>query len=228
MPVDVALMRKFNRPTGNWFCVFDERRSVVRKLIVGFLLIFTSAMAGDLKVSWQANSEPDLAGYFVYYGARTGFYRYRLSVGRQTEYTIRGVAPGETYFIAVTAADNAGNESAFSEPIRVRTASAQDQNNNLPQRHQLLPSYPNPFDAKKHNKATFTFELYEPARVKLQIYDVLGHVVATLINAERPAGVHKISWDGYDRHGLPARTGIYFYRLQTPGQTISRKLIIYR
>lgn len=200
----------------------------MRKLIAGFLMFFTSALAGDVKVTWQANREPDLAGYFVYYGTHNGFYQYRLAVGRQTEYTIRDLTPGETYWIAVTAVDTAGNESAFSEQVRVRISSAQEKNNAPPQRHQLLPSHPNPFDTKKFNKTTLAFELYEPTHVKLQIFDVLGHFVVTLINAERQAGVHKISWGGKDRNGLPVRTGIYFYRLQTAAQTMNRKLIIYR
>jgi hypothetical protein len=198
-------------------------------MVLGWLLLaLTPVTAQDLKIVWQPNSEPDLAGYFVYYGMQTGFYRYRLAVGRQTEYTIRDLTPGETYFIAVTAVDTAGNESAFSEQVSVRLSPAQDKNSTLPKRPQLLPSHPNPFDTKKHQKTTFTFELYEPTHVQLQIFDVLGNLVVTLVNAEHQAGTQKVSWNGYDREGLPVRSGIYFYRLQTAGQTINRKLVVYR
>ncbi len=199
------------------------------RIVLGWLLlVVTPVFAADLKISWQPNNEPDLAGYFVYYGVQTGFYNYRLAVGPQPEYTIRDLKPGATYFIAVTAVDTAGNESTFSEQIRVRLPEAVGENNTVPERPQLLPSFPNPFDTKKYDKTTFNFELHEPTRVKLQIFDVLGNLVVTLINGERQAGTQKISWNGYDRQGLPVRTGIYFYRLQTASETINRKLIVYR
>lgn len=199
------------------------------RMVLGWLLLaVTPVIAADLKITWQPNSEPDLAGYFVYYGEQTGFYNYRLAVGAQPEYTIRDLKPGATYFIAVTAVDTAGNESAFSDQIRVRLPEASGEDNTVPERPQLLPSFPNPFDTKKYDKTTFSFELHEPTRVKLQIFDVLGNLVVTLVNAERQAGTQKISWNGYDRRGVPVRTGIYFYRLQTASQTINRKLIVYR
>lgn len=199
------------------------------RLVLGWLLLaVTPVIAADLKISWQPNSEPDLAGYFVYYGVQTGFYNYRLAVGRQTEYTIHDLKPGATYFIAVTAIDTAGNESAFSEQIRVRVPAAAGEGSTAPERPQLLPSFPNPFDTQKYDKTIFSFELHEPMRVKLQIFDVLGNLVVTLINGERQAGTQKVSWNGHDRQGLPVRTGIYFYRLQTASQTINRKLVVYR
>lgn len=199
------------------------------RIVLGWLwLAAIPVVAADLKISWQPNQEPDLAGYFVYYGAQNGFYQHRVAVGRQTAYTIRGAKPGETYFIAVTAVDTAGNESVFSEQIRLRVPSTQGENNSLPQQHRLLPSYPNPFHVQSFDKTTIAFELFEPARVKLQIFDVLGHLVVTLINAERQAGAQKATWDGYDRRGLPVRTGIYFCRLQIAEQIINRKLVVYR
>lgn len=198
-------------------------------IVLGWLLLaVTPVIAADLKISWQPNRESDLAGYFVYYGMQTGFYNYRLAAGRQPEYTIRDLKPGATYFIAVTAVDTAGNESTFSEQIRVRLPEADGEGNTVPERPQLLPSFPNPFDTKKYDNTTFSFELHEPTRVKLQIFDVLGNLVVTLINGQRQTGTQKISWNGYDRQGLPVRTGIYFYRLQTASETINRKLIVYR
>ncbi len=199
------------------------------RMVLGWLLLAaTPVIAADLKIVWQPNHEPDLAGYFVYYGVQSGFYNYRLAVGRQTGYTIRDLKPGETYFIAVTAVDTAGNESAFSEQLRVRMPGAAGEDNAVPARPQLLPTFPNPFDTKEFDKTTFTFELYEPAHVKLQIFDVIGHLVVTLVNGERQAGAQKISWNGHDHRGLPVRSGIYFYRLQTASQTINRKLVVYR
>lgn len=77
-----------------------------------------------VSLEWAANAEPDLAGYRIYYGARSGTYVQAkgsgLDAGRTTSYTVNGLALGATYYIAVTAYDVAGNESAYSSEVAVR------------------------------------------------------------------------------------------------------------
>jgi phosphodiesterase/alkaline phosphatase D-like protein len=93
-----------------------------RTIFVCLLLAasFCRAIAGDLKVTWEPNTEPDLAGYFVYYGPKSKPQANRINVGRQTEYLIKNLTVGETYYISVTAADEAGNESLSSELVSAR------------------------------------------------------------------------------------------------------------
>jgi|GEM_PF-2494563 len=93
-----------------------------RTIFVCLLLAasFCRALAGDLKVTWEPNTEPDLAGYFVYYGPKSKPQANRIDVGRQTEYLIQNLTIGETYYISVTAADQAGNESLPSELVSAR------------------------------------------------------------------------------------------------------------
>lgn len=57
--------------------------------------------------------------------------------------------------------------------------------------------------------------------VQLKVYDVLGNEVATLVNAEKPAGIFEIEFDG---SGLPS--GVYFYRLKTDFFIDSKKMIL--
>lgn len=68
-----------------------------------------------LTVSWNPNTEPDLAGYKVHYGIEPGVYE-SIDVGYLVEYDIEGLT-GPHYF-AVTAYDTAGNESLYSDEIR--------------------------------------------------------------------------------------------------------------
>jgi hypothetical protein len=192
------------------------------------LLAMSLAMAGNIKVVWQPNAEPDLAGYFVYYGTQSGVYSQRLQVGRPNNYTIRDVAPGKIYFIAVTAVDTAGNESAYSQQVSVRVSAASEPEGGAPRQHQLLQTHPNPYHLATHENTTITFELYQPSHVKLEIFDVLGHAVITLVNEARETGQQKVVWSGRDHQGRPVRTGIYLYRLITAGQTTTHRLLVYR
>lgn len=90
-----------------------------RTVFVLFFLIFcfvhyvSSSFAGNAALSWNANTEPDLSGYKVYYGTSSGNYGAPIDVGNTTNHTITGLADG-TYYFAVTARDTSGNESGFS------------------------------------------------------------------------------------------------------------------
>lgn len=64
-------------------------------------------------LSWDANTEPDLAGYRVYYGTAPRAYQLSVDVGNTTTYVVTGLGAGAYYF-AVTAYDNAGTEGFYS------------------------------------------------------------------------------------------------------------------
>jgi len=82
----------------------------------------TCAAAGQVTLRWDANTESDLAGYYVYMGTRSGAYAQRVDVSltntpNAPEVTIGDLVEGSTYFFAVTAYDLAGNESGFSNEV---------------------------------------------------------------------------------------------------------------
>ncbi|HSA65128.1 MAG TPA: hypothetical protein VLE25_10580 [Nitrospira sp.] len=66
------------------------------------------------------NSETDLAGYKVYVGTAPGLYSYPGSpivIGRTDNYAITGLPVGQTYYFAISAFDNSGNESTLSTEV---------------------------------------------------------------------------------------------------------------
>ncbi|MCK4351773.1 T9SS type A sorting domain-containing protein [candidate division WOR-3 bacterium] len=77
-------------------------------------LTITSTGYHHLGLEWSDNSEPDLAGYKVYYGTSSGSYGEPIDVGNVTSYTLSGLSSGTTYYICITAYDLAGNESNYS------------------------------------------------------------------------------------------------------------------
>jgi len=80
--------------------------------------------AASILVSWNANTEDDLAGYKVYYGTASRSYGSGLDVGNVTSYRFDNVPLGRTYYIAVTAYDTSNNESGYSEEASITTGSA--------------------------------------------------------------------------------------------------------
>ena len=75
------------------------------------------ALAGQAILSWDANNEPDVSGYKLYYGTATGVYGTPTTVGNVITYTVTGLTNGQVYFFAVTAYDSFGNESGYSNEV---------------------------------------------------------------------------------------------------------------
>lgn len=73
--------------------------------------------------------------------------------------------------------------------------------------------------------AILRFALAEGADVRLQMFDVSGRLLTTLVNGYRPAGEHEIAWDGSTPTG-PMPSGVYFARVQTPDRTARATVIL--
>ncbi|HEX9757357.1 MAG TPA: fibronectin type III domain-containing protein [Nitrospiria bacterium] len=87
---------------------------LTKSLLTLFLIGNTPGVfAGEALLSWNPNTESDLAGYKVYYGVASNTYGSPIDVGNQTSYTITGLGNG-TYYFAITAYDTSLNESGFS------------------------------------------------------------------------------------------------------------------
>jgi hypothetical protein len=73
--------------------------------------------AADITLAWDQNSEPDIAGYRVYYGQESRSYTNAVDVGNYTSCVIADLEDGETYYFAATAYNNDGYESGYSNEI---------------------------------------------------------------------------------------------------------------
>jgi flagellar hook assembly protein FlgD len=98
----------------------------------------------------------------------------------------------------------------------------------VPTQHSLLPIHPNPFRLAFDKAVAIAFELYEATHAKLEIFNILGQHVITLVDDEFEAGTQNISWFGRNSQDQPVYTGVYLYRLETTRQISTRKLVVYR
>ncbi len=90
--------------------------SLVAITLILFLCM-SNVYSAQATLSWNPNSESDLAGYKVYYGNSSGSYSFNVDVGNQTSYTISNLVEGKIYFFAATAYDFSGNESGYSNEV---------------------------------------------------------------------------------------------------------------
>jgi hypothetical protein len=81
----------------------------------------------------------------------------------------------------------------------------------------LSQNYPNPFNPS----TMITFDIPERSLVALVVYDLLGREVATLVRGEMNAGHYETRFDGGGR-----ATGVYFYRLESGGHSLVRKMLL--
>ena len=88
----------------------------------------------------------------------------------------------------------------------------------------LGQNFPNPLNSA----TTIPFKATREGFVRLEIYNLAGQRVARLVDAFHAAGSYVTTWDGTDDEGRASATAVYVYRLQTPSQTETRKLLLLR
>ncbi len=86
----------------------------------------------------------------------------------------------------------------------------------------LKQNYPNPFNPS----TTIEFNLQQPSKVDLSIYNIKGQLVKTLVKEVKESGNHKITWNGVDNNNNSVSSGVYFYKLSTAQHSEMKKMIL--
>lgn len=130
-----------------------------------------------------------------------------------SEYQDTDVVPGETYSYRL-GIETAGEE-IFIGPVSI---------GGTPLAFHLSQNAPNPFKSQ----TTIAYELAEPGRVSLKVFDISGRLVRILEDRDQPPGFYSVAWDGRGDSGRRSSNGIYFYRLEGPGFVATKKMMIIR
>ncbi|OQC71225.1 MAG: hypothetical protein BWX46_00646 [Candidatus Cloacimonetes bacterium ADurb.Bin003] len=93
---------------------------------------------------------------------------------------------------------------------------------NIPALNALLGNYPNPFNPE----TTICYTTKANVQAKLEIFNIKGQKIRTLIDAIHNEGNHSIVWNGYDDFSRKVASGVYFYRLNIEGKTFQRKMLL--
>ena len=94
----------------------------------------------------------------------------------------------------------------------------------LPDSFQLFSAYPNPFNPETN----INYTVPRGSVFRMEIIDIQGNVISTLIDNKISQGYGQIKWDGREKTGLIASSGIYFYRLSSSTFIETKKLILLR
>jgi hypothetical protein len=101
--------------------------------------------------------------------------------------------------------------------------SFKDEPENTPAPVKLEASnYPNPFNPVTN----IAYRLPEDSQISISIYNIKGQKVKTLVTGTQPAGSYNVTWDGKDESGKDVTSGIYFYKLRTQNNEITRKMLL--
>ena len=107
-------------------------------------------------------------------------------------------------------------QNFLMEPVSI------DDNIQTPVVTALNGNYPNPFNPE----TMISFSLKEHANVSIEIYNIQGKLVKTLVNEERPAGNYTAIWNGKDNSGRNVASGVYYYRMKAGKYSSTRKMIM--
>ncbi|MBN2287880.1 MAG: T9SS type A sorting domain-containing protein [Candidatus Glassbacteria bacterium] len=113
-------------------------------------------------------------------------------------------------------------QPARESPAHTRNAPGK----NLPRVFSLEQNHPNPFNPQTSIGFTIAASTVNTTPVCLQIFDLRGRKVATLVKRSLAAGRYGVAWNGLDDHGRPQGSGVYLYRLSLPETTLTRKMIL--
>ncbi|MCF8356726.1 MAG: T9SS type A sorting domain-containing protein [Melioribacteraceae bacterium] len=94
--------------------------------------------------------------------------------------------------------------------------------NELPVTNYELRNYPNPFNPE----TKIVFNLPESGRVKLEIFNIKGQKVKTLIDNNFEKGQHSVTWIGKDDNNQIVSSGVYFYKFSTPTKILTKRMLL--
>ncbi|MBN1999711.1 Ig-like domain-containing protein [candidate division KSB1 bacterium] len=174
----------------------------------------------NIKLNWKTGNERNNLGFNILRGERpAGPYRQLnlslipTSPTGSYQYTDHSIQAGIMYYYKLVDVDKSGL-TAEHGPVMIEIA--------MPKEVMLAQNYPNPFNPT----TTIYFELPESGPVKLQLFNITGQIVRTLINGNTQAGMHKIIWDATDEQGNKVPSGLYYYQLITKDKTFHKKLVL--
>jgi hypothetical protein len=199
---------------------------------------FTTSRASSVTLSWLAPGDDSLTGRASRFDLRystalitSGNFNTATAAvnlptpglpGSSQSATISALQSGRMYFFAMKSADEASNWSAMSNVIfRVPQATVDVE---------VAPvvrfSAPRPNPAREGTR--FSLELSGPTRVHVEVFDVGGRRVRTLLDEPRGAGMNELTFDLRDDYGSRLAQGIYLVRARLGEVVIMRRLVVTR
>ncbi len=169
------------------------------------------------------NSNGELVGSYVM--KKEGQFGFMPIYGddSQTDY-VDGMKSGETFYLTVDGIETAEQFTwtTSGDKLEVKQLTAKVVDGTLPNSFGLNQNYPNPFNPS----TTISFDMPVSGQAKIEVFNLLGQLIATPFNEVATAGQHVVLWDGQNDNGKSVASGIYFYRLTADNFTDTKKMTL--
>jgi len=143
-------------------------------------------------------------------------------------YEVDNLVSGDAYTIVAQSSNNTPVTAGFTHEGMISVVdlsfntTTETEDNNVPASVLTVRNAPNPFNPE----TSIVLSMPSTAVVKLNVYNARGQLVRTLLNGEVTAGSHSVTWNGTDNNGQAVSSGLYFYRVETKGLNIVRKMTL--
>ena len=180
------------------------------------LTAFTATgMISSVVLNWTTATETNNSGFEIEQKSSADWTTLGFVAGHGTSnashrysYVVSNVSPGRSSY-RLKQIDRDGNFK-YSQTVEATVGTG-------PKDYGLSQNYPEPFNPS----TTISYDLPTSSRVKLTIYDILGHNVATLVNEQKEAGSYSVQWNASN-----VASGVYFYRLEAGSFLQTKKLVL--
>jgi hypothetical protein len=181
-------------------------------------------VAGDtVNIVWRRNYEADFNRYQIYRDTISGLTPsiHNMIAEPETAFYQDIIAsPYSSYYYKLTSVDNQHNASDFSDELAVIFSGIPPfSQGGLPRYAVISTAYPNPFNSQINIVYSASNLGPQPPEIKLEIFDIQGRVVRTLVNERKTCGTYRAIWDGKDDHGNPVASGSYLARVSQWGMS---------
>ena len=193
---------------------------------------FTAIPTADeyIRLEWVTQSETEVSGYYLLRNSdeelsnaiQVNALIPACNTSQETNYSYIDdeVEPGTWYYWLENLDLNGSTD--FHGPISVTLTDGDNPDNPLiPDFPSLKSIYPNPF----MSSATVSFELTKAGKVQLEVFNLKGEKVRTLVSGEKASGMYLIPWDGKDNFNRNCSAGIYFVKMTSGEFMATRKLV---
>ena len=151
-------------------------------------------------------------------------YNYNLAAGTSQIFSIAYTTgtTGVQINDVITVSSNDSFNPVQQITLVLTTAVANDDETGAPLLTKLDGNYPNPFNPE----TSIRYSVKEPGRVRIGVYNLKGQLVKTLVDGSLNAGKYKVIWNGLDASGRGVASGVYLYRMESPGYTKTLKMML--
>lgn len=175
----------------------------------------------EFSVSWSGDDDASgIESYTIYVSEDGGEFTIWMEQTSETSATFSGV-DGKTYEFFSQSVDWVGNAETMrgeaDTQTEVQLSTSTEPSAGIPKQYVLDQNYPNPFNPS----TTIQYGLPETGNVSLEVFDMTGRRVATLVSGNQRAGWHNVTFDASN-----LASGMYIYRIQSGEFIQTRKLIL--